>query len=142
MFIILSINPSMKLSRWRKKICHWDYKMRVPWSWSQTNHNGAPWGTINTYLLYSLSIYLSCLHTNRGFIVSFSISFSYLSPNFNNLIKCQTSFSTFIFSLFSGCECCQDPCELFGSSSQKSWISAWCFQAKSISAVEIKSISG
>ena len=125
-------------------MCPWDYETRVPWS--QTNHNGAPWGpdNINTYHLYHLSICLSyiCLHTDRGFIVSFSISISYQSVIsntnlFNNSIKCQTSFSTFIFSLFSGCECCQDQCELFGSSSQKSWISAWCFQAKSISVVEI-----
>ena len=34
------------------------------------------------------------------FIVSFSISISHQSPHFNNSINCQTSFSTFIFSLF------------------------------------------
>ena len=125
-------------------MCPWDYEMRVPWS--QTNHNGAPWGpdNINTYHLYHLSICLSyiCLHRQRFhcFIAMhcfLSISISYQSPHFNNYIKCQTSFRTFIFSFFSGCKCCQDQCELFGSSSQKPWISAWCFQAKSISAVEI-----
>ena len=66
-------------------MCPWDYEMRVPWS--QTNHNGAPWGpdNINTYHLYHLSICLSyiCLHTQRGFIVFFSISISYQSSQLN-----------------------------------------------------------
>ena len=66
-------------------MCLWDYEMRVPWS--QTNHNGAPWGpdNINAYHLYHLSICLSyiCLHTQRGFIVFFSISISYQSSQLN-----------------------------------------------------------
>ena len=63
-------------------MCPWDYEMRVPWS--QTNHNGAPWGpdNINTYHLYHLSICLSyiCLHTDRGFIISlFPFLFQFLT---------------------------------------------------------------
>ena len=56
--------------------------MRVPWS--QTNHNGAPWGpdNINTYHLYHLSICLSyiCLHSDKGLIISlFPFLFQFLT---------------------------------------------------------------